>query len=66
MPHVLLTLSKRSAYRDSPKLPDGATYNHMTGVWMLNGDVLVRTNEFLASRVSKKRDQETGEDEKGE
>jgi len=66
MTHPLVALSKRSEYRNVPELPNQATYDHVAGVWMLGGDVLVRTYEFMASRVSKKADQETGEDQKGE
>jgi hypothetical protein len=66
MQHILLSLSKRSLYSESPAMPEDAIYNPVFGVWTIQGDVLVRTEEFISARVSKKADQETGEDQKGE
>ena len=65
--HVLLKHATRRPYRDTPKLPEGATYDPMLGFWMLNGEPLVRSTQFGGGRsVTKKCDHETGEDQKGE
>lgn len=65
--HVLLKHATRRPYREMPELPDGAIYNAALGVWTLNGGPLVSSAQFEgAQRVSKKCDQETGEDRKGE
>lgn len=64
--HVLLTHSTRRKYSEEPQLPDEARYDTKLGYWHLKGIPLVRTQQFINHSVSKKCDQETGEDQKGE
>lgn len=64
--HVLLAHSTRRRYTEAPKLPEEATYDNEQGYWCHQGLPLVRTQEFIVHSVSKKCDQETGEDQKGE
>ena len=64
--HLLVTLSKRRKYTEVPSLPPGAEYNKEKGVWLLDGNPLIKHELFLDGQVSKKCDQETGEDQKGE
>jgi len=64
--HVLLKHSTRRRYAEVPKLPEEATYDTRLGYWQLGGMALVRTRQFIDHSVSKKCDQETGEDQKGE
>jgi len=63
--HLLLKYATQRPYRDTPELPEGAVYDAALGFWTLNGDPLVRCSEAAAQRT-KKCDQETGEDQKGE
>ncbi len=64
--HVLLKHSTRRRYAEVPELPEEATYDTRLGYWHLQGLPLVRTRQFLDHSISKKCDQETGEDQKGE
>lgn len=66
--HVLLTYATRRPYRDAPDMPDGAEYDYARGYWTKDGSPLVLATEFADDRGSptKKCDQETGEDQKGE
>lgn len=65
--HVLLTYATRRPYRTAPVMPDGVQYDPVKGYWLKNDTPLLTTKEFLeGDRVSKKCDQETGEDQKGE
>ncbi|NOS96910.1 MAG: hypothetical protein HOP25_00360 [Methylotenera sp.] len=64
--HALIDLATKRFFKEIPELPKGAFYNIDQGYWMLDGEALVKSNIFLSSRVSKKCDQETGEDQKGE
>ena len=64
--HVLLIHSTRHKYSEVPMLPDGAIYDCEVGYWRLGGMPLVKTKEFIDHSVSKKCDQETGEDLKSE
>ena len=66
MKHPLLTYSTVRPYRAVPDLPRGATYDTARGVWLRDGRPLVDTEEFRMGGVTKKCDQETGEDQKGE
>ena len=63
--HVLLTNARRTAHRDAPTMPPGASYDTMRGLWTLDGSPLVE-NAVFGPPTSKKADQETGEDQKGE
>lgn len=64
--HALLTHATRRPYSAVPNLPEGAFYDPAKGYWILRESPLVQSPEFLANRTSKKCDQETGEDQKGE
>ena len=65
--HVLLKLATRKPYRESPQLPSKATYDVSRGYWMIDGEALVNSSDFRKRPpMSKKADQETGEDIKGE
>lgn len=66
MKHPLLTYSTVKPYREVPNLPDCAIYDKARGVWLRSGKPLVDTDEFRNASVTKKCDQETGEDQKGE
>ena len=62
--HVLMTFATRRPYREPPTLPDHAQYDAVRGYWLTDGMALVATDEF--AQTTKKCDQETGEDQKGE
>lgn len=64
--HVLLTLATRRPYRSIPALPEHAQYDSVKGYWLQDGRPLVTTNEYVGGGGTKKCDQETGEDQKGE
>ncbi len=64
--HVLLKRATRRRYTEAPRLPSDAIYDSKAGYWKQAGAAMVRTREFAYSRVSKKCDLETGEDQKGE
>ena len=65
--HVLLSYATRRPYRATPAMPDRAHYDPAKGYWLKDGIPLVTSDEFLESvSASKKCDQETGEDQKGE
>ncbi len=64
--HILLTNATRRPYRETVELPEGSVYDDASGLWRLeDGTILVRDMAF-APRQTKKCDQETGEDQKGE
>lgn len=66
-PHVLMTYADRRPYRATPALPAGAQYDSVKGYWTLSGTPLVSSPDFSAAGyITKKCDQETGEDLKGE
>lgn len=64
--HLLLTYATRRKYAEVPNLPAEATYDTRLGYWCLQGLPLVKTQGFISHSASKKCDQETGEDQKGE
>lgn len=65
--HILMTRAVRRLYQTVPAMPDHARYDPGRGYWLKDGEPLVSTSEFLSSTsMSKKCDQETGEDQKGE
>lgn len=66
MKHPLLTHATVRPYRAIPDLPKDSTYDTERGIWLKDGEPLVGSEEFRAGRVTKKCDQETGEDQKGE
>ncbi|WP_414476229.1 hypothetical protein [Microvirga sp. M2] len=64
--HILLELAVRKPYRDTPDLLAEAEYDIEAGLWVLHGRPLIEVSPIFAGPVSKKMDQETGEDRKGE
>ena len=62
--HILLTYATRRPYSSIPPLPEGATYDTARGYWVDGHGPLVDEDE--SPQVTKKCDQETGEDQKGE
>ena len=65
--HILLKLATRKPYRRNPRLPSTAKYNAVSGYWTIDGQPIVSTIEsHIGPPNSKKCDQETGEDVKGE
>jgi hypothetical protein len=65
LPHILLTKAIRRPYNDEPEMPAKAIYNPVKGMWTIDGEPMVRTTNY-SERTTKKCDQETGEDQKGE
>ena len=65
--HVLLQHSTRKPYTEQPKMPNGATFDKHKGYWIANDlSPLVSLYSDYGVRATKKCDQETGEDQKGE
>ncbi len=64
--HILLQNATRRKYDEAPELPKGATYDERQGFWKIGNKPIVLIDDFRNSRTSKKCDQETGEDQKGE
>lgn len=62
--HVLITYAIRRPYCATPAVPDNAQYDAERGYWTKDGMALVVASEF--EETTKKCDQETGEDQKGE
>ena len=63
--HILLSKATRRPYNEIPEMPDNATYCAEKGIWMIDGIPMVTSGNYH-KRVTKKCDQETGEDQKGE
>lgn len=64
--HILIKRGTKRPFRETPEMPLGAIYDRAAGFWKLNGQPLLRSPEFKDHPVTKKCDQETGEDQKGE
>jgi hypothetical protein len=65
--HILISKATRRSYKEKPQIPENAAYDLASGFWTIEGKPLVSSNNFHGvARVSKKCDQETGEDQKGE
>ena len=65
--HILLKLATRKPYRGNPRVPSTSEYDAVLGYWTVDGQPMVFNAEFTNDPpVSKKCDQETGEDIKGE
>lgn len=64
--HILIEHAKRKPYSASPEMPRDATYDMGKGYWLSQGEPLVSPGSKYGALVSKKCDQETGEDQKGE
>lgn len=64
--HILIEYAKRKPYSASPNMPKGAVFDTAKGYWLSGGVPLVSPGSRYGALVSKKCDQETGEDQKGE
>ena len=65
--HVLLKHAVRRPYCTAPAMPKGARYDPAKGYWITDDAPLVLSTEFgPGGGMTKKCDQETGEDMKGE
>lgn len=65
--HVLITYATRRSYSIVPALPDNVRYDPTRGYWIKEDTPVVVTEEFAKGGINtKKCDQETGEDQKGE
>ena len=47
-------------------MPDGSVYDRVSGYWLYKGEPLVENDLFAMQHGTKKCDEETGEDQKGE
>lgn len=64
--HVLLTRATRRPYSASPDMPSEAHYDDSRGCWMRDDKPLIENADGRIVPTTKKCDQETGEDQKGE
>ena len=65
--HILMTFTTRRPYRVEPVASERAQYASAKGYWIRDGEPLVTTDDFKeGGSCTKKCDQETGEDLKGE
>ncbi|MFP3979063.1 hypothetical protein CLH62_20435 [Marinobacter guineae] len=64
--HLLLKHAKRKPYSKHPEMPEDAVFNDQRGYWVSGSAPLVSPGSKYGALVSKKCDQETGEDQKGE
>ena len=65
--HVLMAHATRRPYKSVPTLPHDTIYDPSRGYWVTLDKPLVVTEEFVEGGANtKKCDQETGEDQKGE
>jgi hypothetical protein len=64
--HLLLKLATRRKTSESPEMPENSQFNQTLGYWELPSGPLVKNSEFIRNHGTKKNDQETGEDQKGE
>lgn len=64
--HILIEHAKRKPYSSSPEMPKGATFDTAKGYWLSENEPLVSPGSKYGALISKKCDQETGEDQKGE
>ena len=64
--HVLIQHATRKSFSSTPDMPVGSTFDHKKGYWIKDGEKLVTLGSKYGAMVTKKCDQETGEDQKGE
>ena len=64
--HILIEHTTRKPYSSSPTLPQEAVFNTAKGYWMSEGRPLFSLESKCGTWATKKCDQETGEDQKGE
>lgn len=60
--HIMITSAIRQPNPETPEMPAGAVYNPSRGYWMKDGKPMVADPRYRT--MTKKRDLETGEDEK--
>ena len=64
--HILLKHATKRQFVQNSRLPVEAFYDERIGCWFLSGSPLVSDKDFYEKNSTKKCDQETGEDQKGE
>ena len=64
--HILIQHAKRKPYSQRPEMPKDALFDNQKGYWLTGDTPLVSPGSKYGALVSKKCDQETGEDQKGE
>ena len=64
--HILIEHAKRKPYSALPEMPKEAVFDVLKGYWVSGNEPLVSPGSKYGTLVSKKCDQETGEDQKGE
>ena len=64
--HILLSRATRRPYSAQPEMPLGARYDDARGCWMDGDRPLIEAADGRIVPTTKKCDQETGEDQKGE
>ncbi len=64
MAHAVLRNARSVQYREAPDVPLSAVYDAALGVWMMGRALLARDGNFKLQ--TKKKDVETGEDQKGQ
>jgi hypothetical protein len=64
--HVLLARATRRPYSARPEMPAEVRYDDVRGCWMRDDKPLIEAGDGRFVPTTKKCDQETGEDQKGE
>lgn len=64
--HILIEHAKRKPFSTTPEIPEHSQFDTAKGYWVSEGEPLVSPGSKYGALVSKKCDQETGEDQKGE
>lgn len=64
--HILLQHSTRKPYSSSPEMPKDAVFDQQRGYWIHDDSPLISPDSEYGKLATKKCDQETGEDQKGE
>ncbi len=64
--HILLQHAKRKPYQAIPDMPKNTVFDKKKGYWIEAGSCLVSQTSAYGRMTTKKCDQETGEDQKGE
>lgn len=64
--HILIQHAKRKPFSSTPEMPVGSIFDRKKGYWIRDGEKLVTQDSDYGQQVTKKCDQETGEDQKGE
>lgn len=64
--HILLQYATRKPYKSIPEMPEGAIFDTSKGYWVKDNTCLITPTSDYGKQATKKCDQETGEDQKGE